>query len=147
MSNIDLTDLVQAIIALAVALITGYLIPFIKSKTSAQNYAKLQNVVSTAVWAAEQLSRTGVIKKEEKKQYVLDVLNNHGFTLDYVQIEAMIESAVKLTQPSDQYNWSLSDYLSKSPNWATTDPSDTDEPASNELEPSIGSTGNSRTPV
>ncbi len=103
MNNIDLTPLVEAIITFATVLITAYLVPFIKSKTSTIQYEKTMQVVSTAVHAAEQLAKTGVIPKEEKKDYVIRILNNYGFTLDYEQIEAMIESQIRMTTTFGNY--------------------------------------------
>lgn len=95
MGTIDLTPLLEAVIALTAVAISGYIIPYIKAKTSERTYENIRNIASIAVGAAEQLAATGVIKKEEKKEYVLEILKNHGFTLNYSQLEAVIEAAVR----------------------------------------------------
>ena len=53
--KIDLTAIIQAIIALCAALITYKLIPWIKSKTTEQQQANLAAAAKIAVYAAEQI--------------------------------------------------------------------------------------------
>ncbi len=97
MTNIDYTDIIQAVISLVAVLITSFLIPYLKEKISKEKYEKLKTWVSVAVNAAEQLygSKTG----QQKKQYVLDYLSAKGITININEIETLIESEVyKLTQ-------------------------------------------------
>lgn len=90
---IDLTDIVSAIIALAAALITSFLIPLIKTKIDADKLAKVQFWVTIAVEAAEQVfSQSGM--GDEKKEFVLEFLSEKGFSLDVMEIDALIEAAV-----------------------------------------------------
>ena len=90
----DLTPIVNAVIALIVAIITTFLIPWIKSKIDAAKLAQIVEWVGIAVRAAEQIyNESGM--GEKKKQYVLDFLADKGFTLDPNSINAMIEAAVK----------------------------------------------------
>lgn len=89
----DITPVIEAAAALIAALITAFLIPYIKSKTTSQQQAEINEWVKIAVAAAEQIY-TGSGRGEEKKQYVLDWLNSHGITLDTSKIDAMIEAAV-----------------------------------------------------
>ena len=90
----DLTPIVNAIIALIAAIITTFLIPWIKSKIDAAKLAQIVEWVGIAVRAAEQIyNESGM--GEKKKQYVLDFLADKGFTLDPNSINAMIEAAVK----------------------------------------------------
>ena len=90
----DLTPIVNAVIALIAAIITTFLIPWIKSKIDAAKLAQIVEWVGIAVRAAEQIyNESGM--GEKKKQYVLDFLADKGFTLDPNSINAMIESAVK----------------------------------------------------
>ena len=90
----DLTPIVNAVIALIAAIITTFLIPWIKSKIDAAKLAQIVEWVGIAVRAAEQIyNESGM--GEEKKQYVLDFLADKGFTLDPNSINAMIEAAVK----------------------------------------------------
>ena len=90
----DLTPIVNAVITLIAALITTFLIPWIKSKIDAAKLAQIVEWVGIAVRAAEQIyNESGM--GEKKKQYVLDFLADKGFTLDPNSINAMIEAAVK----------------------------------------------------
>lgn len=90
----DLTPIVNAVIALIAAIITTFLIPWIKGKIDAAKLAQIVEWVGIAVRAAEQIyNESGM--GEKKKQYVLDFLANKGFTLDPDSINAMIEAAVK----------------------------------------------------
>ena len=90
----DLTPIVNAVIALIAAIITTFLIPWIKSKIDAAKLAQIVEWVGIAVRAAEQIyNESGM--GEKKKQYVLDFLADKGFTLDPNSINAMIEAAVK----------------------------------------------------
>ena len=91
---IDGTLVVNAIIAVVATIITTFLIPWIKAKTTAQQREDLIAWVKIAVAAAEQLykgSKTGA----EKKKYVLDFLEEHGFIVDEDVVDAAIEAAVK----------------------------------------------------
>ena len=90
----DLTPIVNAVIALIAAIVTTFLIPWIKSKIDAAKLAQIVEWVGIAVRAAEQIyNESGM--GEKKKQYVLDFLADKGFTLDHDSINAMIEAAVK----------------------------------------------------
>ena len=90
----DLTPIVNAVIALIAAIVTTFLIPWIKSKIDAAKLAQIVEWVGIAVRAAEQIyNESGM--GEKKKQYVLDFLARKGFTLDPNSINAMIEAAVK----------------------------------------------------
>ena len=90
----DLTPIVNAVITLIAAIVTTFLIPWIKSKIDAAKLAQIVEWVGIAVRAAEQIyNESGM--GEKKKQYVLDFLASKGFTLDSNSINAMIEAAVK----------------------------------------------------
>lgn len=90
---IDLTPIANSIIALIAALISAFLIPYIKRKISAEKLAEVQEWVTVAVRAAEMIY-TGTGRGAEKKQYVLEFLAEKGYTLDIDSIENLIESAV-----------------------------------------------------
>ena len=90
--NIDLTAIIQAIIALCAALITYKLIPWIKNKTTEQQQHNFAAAVKVAVYAAEQIFGSG--NGQEKYSYVLTFLANSGFTVDTDAIKATIENAV-----------------------------------------------------
>lgn len=94
---VDLTPLFQAGIALLAALVTAFLIPWIKGKLSADKQAELANWVGIAVTAAEQIY-SGSGRGKEKKAYVLEFLTEKGYSLDtdklLQSVNALIESAV-----------------------------------------------------
>lgn len=89
----DITTIIEAVFALAAAVITAIVIPYIKSRTTAQQQAEINAWVKIAVAAAEQIY-TGSGRGEEKKAYVLNWLAEHGITMDEERINALIEAAV-----------------------------------------------------
>lgn len=86
--NINLTPIFEAIIALIAALVTYKFIPWIKSKTTAQQQANLEAITRMLVFAAEQLY--GANKGEEKFRYVQNELAKRGFDIDPTAIEAAV---------------------------------------------------------
>lgn len=89
----DITPIIEAVVALIAAIITAFLIPYIKSKTTAQQQEEINEWVKIAVSAAEQIY-VGSGRGEEKKKYVLEWLHAHNITLDTSKIDVMIEAAV-----------------------------------------------------
>lgn len=89
----NITIIIEAAFALIAAVITAIVIPYIKSKTTAQQQAEINAWVKIAVSAAEQIYN-GSGRGEEKKAYVLNWLAEHGITLDEARIDALIEAAV-----------------------------------------------------
>ena len=87
--NIDLTPILQAIIALIAALITSKLIPWIKAKTTNEQQAMLRATVKTIVFAAEQIYGAG--NGEEKLEYVAEMLREKGFEYDRIEVEAAVK--------------------------------------------------------
>lgn len=90
---IDLTDVVSAIITLILAVITTFLIPYLKTKIEANKFEKIKSWVKVAVEAAEMIY-VGKGRGEEKKKYVIQYLNSKGYTIDTESINNLIESAV-----------------------------------------------------
>lgn len=86
---IDLTPILEAIIALIAALVTYKVIPWIKSKTTESQQAILMATVRTLVYAAEQLYGAG--KGKEKLAYVKQKLEEKGFDIDVDAIEAAVK--------------------------------------------------------
>ncbi len=90
---IDLTTIFSALITLICALISAFLIPYIKSKVSAEKLETIKAWVKVAVQAAEMLYReTGT--GAQKKSYVIEYLNSKGYDLDTDTLNNLIESAV-----------------------------------------------------
>ena len=86
--SIDLTPIVQAVIALLAALVTYKLVPWIKARTTAEQQAMLGAMVRTLVYAAEQLYGAG--HGAEKLDYVIAELRARGFDADRAAIEAAV---------------------------------------------------------
>lgn len=94
----DLTPIVEAIAALIGVTITCILVPFIRSKTTAEQQKEINAWVKIAVAAAEQIF-TGSGRGEEKKEYAIAWLKERGFVVDEGELDALIEAAVyKLNQ-------------------------------------------------
>ena len=89
----DITPIIEAVFALIAAVITAVVIPYIRSRTTAQQRAELNAWVRIAVSAAEQLYK-GSGRGAEKKEYVLNWLAAHGVIVDEGKLDALIEAAV-----------------------------------------------------
>lgn len=86
--NIDLTPIIQALIALIAAFITCKVIPWIKAKTTNEQQAMLRATVKTLVFAAEQIYGAG--HGSEKMHYVAVKLREKGYEVDTDEIEAAV---------------------------------------------------------
>ena len=89
----DITPIIEAVAALIAALITAFLVPYIKSKTTAEQQKEINAWVKIAVSAAEQIFN-GSGRGEEKKAYVIAWLKEHGVKVDETELDALIEAAV-----------------------------------------------------
>ena len=90
---IDFTPILEAEATLAVALITTFVVPYIKSKTTLEQQTQINAWVRIAVTAAEQVYE-GPGQGDKKKAYVLTWLAGHGIAIDEDKLDAMIEAAV-----------------------------------------------------
>lgn len=90
---IDFTPILEAVATLAVAIITTFVVPYIKSKTTLEQQTQLNAWVKIAVTAAEQVYE-GPGQGDKKKVYVLTWLAGHGIAVDEDKLDAMIEAAV-----------------------------------------------------
>lgn len=90
---IDITPITQAVIALATALITTFLIPWIRSKTTKEQQEILKDVVSGLCYAAEELYK-GSGRGDEKFDYVCEKLEEKGYELDKDTVTELIKEAV-----------------------------------------------------
>lgn len=89
---IDLTPIFQALITLAVALITAFVIPWLKRKIGSEKMSEFLKWVDIAVKAAEQLYSTA--EGDKKKLYVVQFLSDKGFKVDTATLDSAIEAAV-----------------------------------------------------
>ena len=86
---IDITPIIEAVIALLAAIITYKLIPWIKARTSAEQQAALGALIRTLVYAAEQIYGAGA--GDSKLAYVEDELLERGYKVDRAAIEAAVK--------------------------------------------------------
>lgn len=88
----NITPIIQAVIGLCVALVTAFVIPWVKAKVGAQDMTDLLAWVDIAVAAAEQIYTS--TQGSEKKRYVVHFLQQQGYTIDPAALDSAIESAV-----------------------------------------------------
>lgn len=94
MNTIDLTPIFQALIVLVAALITRYVVPWIKARTTIEQRREIRDVVSILVFAAEKLY-TGFGRGEEKLAWVQDHLKAHGYELDTDELTELVNAEIK----------------------------------------------------
>ena len=95
----DLTPIFEALTALAAAVLTAAVIPWVRARLGAERMAELLDWVRIGVAAAEQLYRGG--NGSEKKRYVLRFLEERGFSV--VNIDAtLLAQAPKLAPYKEQ---------------------------------------------
>jgi len=91
---IDLTPLLQAIVSLAVSLITVFLIPWIRARYSYEQRQRIAAVYQTVVYAAEQMFGAGA--GERKLQWAMDQLEAKGVIVDRAALEAEVRKMQSL---------------------------------------------------
>lgn len=96
---IDITPLIQAIIALLAVLVTTFCIPAIKRYTTEKERENLMVWVNVAVKAAEQLAKSGVIDKEERLNKVYEFLQSKNLIVDFDEVSTLIQAYVKDLPP------------------------------------------------
>ncbi len=93
MSNEAIVQIGTILIALIGAIITYIIIPYIKSKTTGEQFRNIEYWVKVAVSAAEQIfNQPGM--GEKKKRYVINFLQDLGIKITIEQLEILIEAAV-----------------------------------------------------
>lgn len=91
----NITPIIEAVFALVGVVITAVVIPYIRSRTTAQQRAEISAWVRVAVSAAEQMAEfRGSKQGPAKKAFVLKWLDERGITVDAGKLDAMIEAAV-----------------------------------------------------
>lgn len=90
-------DILKIVVSVCAALITVYVIPYIKTLKEDKRYASLVAMVEVAVKAAEQTfkqSGQGAAKKEEVMIFVRDWMERQGIAIELNQLDQLIEAAV-----------------------------------------------------
>ena len=96
METIDLTPILQITIMLAVVIITSFVIPWIKSKTTQEQWQMIQDIAKISTKAAEILfkgSGRGAEKLNYVTTYIKEFCLSKGFTIDDKTIRQSIENA------------------------------------------------------
>ena len=96
---IDLTPLAEAIIALATAAITMFLIPWLKTKYGNETLEKARSWVQIAVYAAEKFYGSG--HGADKLEYVEQVLAQHKIKLDVGTLWTMVDAEIKKMEQAE----------------------------------------------
>lgn len=93
----DITPLCIAVLSLVAIIVTVYLVPWLRSKTTKEQREEINAWVKIAVRAAEQLF-SGSGRGTEKKQYVIDFmlefLAKRKLTINMDELDKMLEAAV-----------------------------------------------------
>ena len=87
----------KCLVAVCAALVSAYVIPYIRRLSQKEEYQRIVEMIETAVYAAEQTIKgdgKGKEKKEIVVQYACEWLNQHGISLTEEQLDALIECAV-----------------------------------------------------
>lgn len=105
-NTIDLTPICEAIIALLAAVITMYLIPWIKVRTNEQQQAYIHAAVKVAVYAAEKLYGAG--NGDMKLAYAQKILEeNYNVKLDPGKLRSAVDAAIKRMEQNESPVFSL----------------------------------------
>lgn len=85
----DITGIIEALLTLIVAVIGVVYTKYRKESTSAE---QLDRWVQIAVSAAEQAYKVGLTS--DRKEYAMKILADKGLTLNWDEVDTMIEAAV-----------------------------------------------------
>lgn len=91
------TQIISAVIALISALVSAFLIPWLKTKIDADKLQTLRTYVEIGVKAAEQLYTA--TDGAAKKAYVVNFLAEKGIQFDVETIDKLIEAARAAAAP------------------------------------------------
>ncbi|MBQ7487529.1 MAG: hypothetical protein IJT77_08570 [Clostridia bacterium] len=90
---IDLTPLVALLLSVLLTVMAASVLHMVRTRTNEDQQAMLRTWVHIAVYAAEKLYGAG--RGSEKLQYVRDLLEEKGFTLDIETLEAMVNAEIQ----------------------------------------------------
>lgn len=96
----DITNLIEALIALILTLVTTFLIPWLQEKQKSEKLAKVLNVAQQVVYAAWELDITGelvqmgVSKVDYAWEQAKKILAEKKITVDDDELKAYIKSEV-----------------------------------------------------
>lgn len=76
--EINITEIIIALIGLCGTIVTAVFIPYIRSQMTDAQWNRMRELITVGVSAAEQLSIVGKISKEDRKEYVIDLIKGSG---------------------------------------------------------------------
>lgn len=91
--RIDLTQILLAVLSLLASIITRFLVPWVKSRTTESDQKILESTARIAVFAAEQLY--GALKGDMKLKFAKAYLQRHGWDVDTDEVKTTIEAMVQ----------------------------------------------------
>lgn len=89
--------ILKIVISVCAALVTVYVVPYLKTLRQDKRYASLMDMVEIAVKAAEQTisaPHEGKLKKAEVEMFVSDWLESKGIKITSEELDKLIECAV-----------------------------------------------------
>lgn len=90
----DITIYLEMAVKIVAMIVSVVLIPLINSKVSETKRKQIAAWVTIAVQAAEEAERSGLIDKNAKYQYAVDLLEENGITFEAETIQGLIDSTV-----------------------------------------------------
>lgn len=94
----DITFMVlKIVVSICAALVTVYVVPYLKTLRQDKRYSSLVDMVEIAVKAAEQTIKgkgEGELKKAEVVAFVSDWMKEHGVKISQDELNQVIECAV-----------------------------------------------------
>ena len=90
----DITGIIEALLTLIVAVVG---VVYTKYRKESMTVEQLDRWVQIAVSAAEQAYKVGMT--DDRKAYALSVLEKKGLTLNWSEVDTMIEAAVNQLPP------------------------------------------------
>jgi LL-H family phage holin len=87
--------ILKIVIAVCAAVITYYVVPYIKTLKEDARYAAVLEMIEIAVRAAEQVIKgNGALKKSEVVKFITDWTERNGINISEDQLDQLIEAAV-----------------------------------------------------
>lgn len=96
---LDITPLVEALLALATTAITLFFIPWLRERYGNETLEKAKNWVQIAVYAAEKIYGAG--NGDQKLEYVEHLLAQHKIKFDTVTLKAMVDAEIKKMEQAE----------------------------------------------
>lgn len=88
----DITIILELIISVLAMIVSIVLIPYIKNKYGVEKMQTALDWLEIAVNAAEEAARVGLIEKDNKYSYALEILETNGVTFDDKTMGALIDA-------------------------------------------------------